>query len=240
MSEYPSYLIHYGTPGQKWGVRNYQNKDGTWTEEGLRRRREQFISETKDTAHKIAGIIAGHHSDKDLSQKEMRQLVNKYKNYKPIKNKDGTYSDEYRELVRKNNKRSDSDGSKEGRKLYEWERFEEDIVKDPKDLYKEKAIRKDRLKDVYKIIDEEAETRLSDINRKINTYNKAIETYLNSSIIKKNMKELDVEFKDIYNENDYKTDHYDPGDSVKVLGFKTYKNDDINERIRKFRQQYGY
>lgn len=40
MSEYPTYLIHYGTLGQKWGVRKYQNEDGTWTEEGLRRRRK--------------------------------------------------------------------------------------------------------------------------------------------------------------------------------------------------------
>lgn len=37
--EYPTYLIHYGIPGQKWGERKYQNEDGTWTEEGLERRR---------------------------------------------------------------------------------------------------------------------------------------------------------------------------------------------------------
>lgn len=36
--EYPTYLIHYGIPGQKWGVRRYQNEDGTWTEEGKFRR----------------------------------------------------------------------------------------------------------------------------------------------------------------------------------------------------------
>ena len=34
MSEYPSYLIHYGTLGQKWGVRRYQNEDGSLTSEG--------------------------------------------------------------------------------------------------------------------------------------------------------------------------------------------------------------
>ncbi len=39
MSEYPSYLIHYGVPGQKWGERRWQNEDGTWTEEGKERRR---------------------------------------------------------------------------------------------------------------------------------------------------------------------------------------------------------
>lgn len=34
MAEYPTYLIHYGTPGQKWGVRRYQNEDGSLTPEG--------------------------------------------------------------------------------------------------------------------------------------------------------------------------------------------------------------
>jgi hypothetical protein len=37
--EYPSYLIHYGIQGQKWGVRRFQNEDGTYTEEGLKRRK---------------------------------------------------------------------------------------------------------------------------------------------------------------------------------------------------------
>lgn len=37
MSEYPTYLIHYGIQGQKWGVRRFQNEDGTLTEEGIRR-----------------------------------------------------------------------------------------------------------------------------------------------------------------------------------------------------------
>lgn len=39
MSEYPSYLIHYGIEGQKWGIRRYQNEDGTYTSEGLERRK---------------------------------------------------------------------------------------------------------------------------------------------------------------------------------------------------------
>lgn len=35
-----NYLSHHGIIGQKWGVRRYQNADGTWTKEGLERRRE--------------------------------------------------------------------------------------------------------------------------------------------------------------------------------------------------------
>ena len=37
MSEHPTYLIHYGIKGQKWGDRRYQNEDGSLTEEGKRR-----------------------------------------------------------------------------------------------------------------------------------------------------------------------------------------------------------
>lgn len=33
-------LYHYGIPGQKWGVRRYQNPDGSLTEEGLKRYRK--------------------------------------------------------------------------------------------------------------------------------------------------------------------------------------------------------
>lgn len=40
MSDYPLYLIHYGIQGQKWGVRRFQNEDGTYTSEGLERRRK--------------------------------------------------------------------------------------------------------------------------------------------------------------------------------------------------------
>lgn len=31
-----TYLAHFGVLGQKWGIRRYQNEDGTYTEEERR------------------------------------------------------------------------------------------------------------------------------------------------------------------------------------------------------------
>lgn len=35
-----SYLAHHGIKGQKWGVRRYQNKNGTYTNSGKTHRKE--------------------------------------------------------------------------------------------------------------------------------------------------------------------------------------------------------
>lgn len=56
MDHYPTYLIHYGIPGQRWGIRRFQNEDGTWTSEGLERRRsdnqKSFYKEVKKDVRK--------------------------------------------------------------------------------------------------------------------------------------------------------------------------------------------
>lgn len=42
-------LMHYGILGMKWGIRRYQNADGTWTEAGKKRYGSKTLgSETKD------------------------------------------------------------------------------------------------------------------------------------------------------------------------------------------------
>lgn len=57
MDDYTSYLAHHGIKGQKWGIRRFQNPDGSLTAEGRKRRgvggprqslRERFASKKND------------------------------------------------------------------------------------------------------------------------------------------------------------------------------------------------
>ena len=42
-------LFHHGIKGQKWGVRRYQNEDGTLTDAGKSRYNSVFISGSSKT-----------------------------------------------------------------------------------------------------------------------------------------------------------------------------------------------
>lgn len=37
MGEYTNYLVHHGVKGQRWGVRRYQNADGSLTDAGRKK-----------------------------------------------------------------------------------------------------------------------------------------------------------------------------------------------------------
>lgn len=47
------YLAHHGIKGQKWGVRRYQNADGSLTEEGVYHYRKLNAAKTKESVDRI-------------------------------------------------------------------------------------------------------------------------------------------------------------------------------------------
>ena len=62
---YEDYLAHYGVKGQKWGVRRYQNEDGTLTNKGKKLRQNDQAQSTKssstsanDRKQKVKKILA--------------------------------------------------------------------------------------------------------------------------------------------------------------------------------------
>lgn len=62
-----TYLAHYGILGMKWGVRRYQNKDGTLTGAGKSRYRSN------------GNIKASARQDvKSMSDAELRAYINRY------------------------------------------------------------------------------------------------------------------------------------------------------------------
>lgn len=70
-------LYHDGTKGMRWGIRRYQNKDGSLTEEGkLRYRRLSEKNEIKKIKAETKRIKAEERRDKKRIQEEARSKKN--------------------------------------------------------------------------------------------------------------------------------------------------------------------
>lgn len=78
-----NYLIHYGVLGQKWGVRRYQNEDGTLTDAGKSRYRTdrvvgRLVRATSNTSFGQrlmgVGLNRGYREDKKEIKKEYKSI----------------------------------------------------------------------------------------------------------------------------------------------------------------------
>lgn len=91
------YLEHHGILGQKWGVRRYQNFDGSYTKAGLKRyEKSNSDYEAAKSAYKTfkSGLKAGHktvvvNGEKwDLDKDLVKVTKNVAREYKQTRNKD--------------------------------------------------------------------------------------------------------------------------------------------------------
>lgn len=71
------YIAHHGVKGQKWGVRRFQNKDGSLTKEGIYRYRAVKAAKTKSQVDEIYNSLSKrekHLLGDDAASKEFLTL----------------------------------------------------------------------------------------------------------------------------------------------------------------------
>ena len=83
-------LYHFGIKGMRWGVRRYQNQDGSLTNAGKKRLKKGHASnEENDSSNKSSTKSSSTKTVEDMSDDELRQAINRlqleqqYKNLSP-------------------------------------------------------------------------------------------------------------------------------------------------------------
>lgn len=92
------YLQHYGTEGMKWGIRRYQNEDGTYTEEGLKRLRKEDSKWAKKNEKKLKKYATEEALKDPNTQKRIAAVNAQFPGNSKMR-KDGKYQARYTNAI---------------------------------------------------------------------------------------------------------------------------------------------
>ena len=95
MEMYQEMIVHHGIKGMKWGVRRFQNKDGSRTAAGKKRERND------DSAHDDYNKAHSGKSVKSMSDAELRSRLNRLQMEKQYKQLSSTDVNKGKEFVSK-------------------------------------------------------------------------------------------------------------------------------------------
>lgn len=101
------FLMHHGIYGQKWGIRRYQNPDGSLTEAGRKRygvgpgKGVDDINSEKGTKRRIKDVKKSIAKNNKARGKEYSKIANNPENFLGLNKKHGKKIEEYSENIKK-------------------------------------------------------------------------------------------------------------------------------------------
>lgn len=145
------YIMHWGVPGMKWGIRRYQNKDGSYKPGAEGRYAPDKSSRSSEKTKSEDYVRSRSKSTEEMSDDELRNAVNRlnnerqYKMYKKELDKDEETKSESKsetdnkQLSKKERKRLEKEADKEAEKKRKEEKKEFDklLKKGPSNLTNE-------------------------------------------------------------------------------------------------------